>query len=680
MRKQYWIPVSAFILVFLFTPVSMIAGLDKMPGDIGDARLNNYFLENVYQFLSGKTESLWHLPFFAPFPYVLGFSDNLFGSSPIYILMRLFDASADTAYQIWFLFGYAVNFAAAYYALRRLNGSVLAASVGALIFTFALPTTAHAGHAQLHYRFGLPLALAFLAHFYDSRSWRHLLIAGAWLVWQFYAGVYIGFFTLLLMATMSFAFFGSALARGLPSAIDAFKQLVSSWRAQPRKEKTLFLVGLILLFLLLIVLFYPYLQVSRLYGAERSWSEISVMLPRLQSYFLADASFLWSSVDARIFSGLPMRHEHQMFIGIAPLMLALVGCFVGSREKNGSTFSLMGGMLGLAIVLTLYVGGFSLWYFLHKLPLASAIRAMTRLDQALLFPIAYFAAIAVDDLRARFRWGQKAIFIVLIPFMIAEAGMTSMHTSEKRSWRQRLSALESVAPNELPDNSILFFAQRSGPPFADELDAMWVSLKNGAKTLNGYSGLFPPEYSYEFGQDCAEIPKRILSYLNFIRQPNNGDLYRGVMSRVVHVGFVGCDTAWWESPPSVTSAVRAYTADEFRGLSLSDGKVFKDGAAPGVRLHIQNSREHAFSAKSEAGTPIRVSWRYVDSTGQPRSGWETRKNIPFDIPANGALGVFLPLKESDLRSASAVQISLVQEAVFWGHDVGVQPLTVSLDH
>lgn len=555
------IPLTAFLFAFMLIPLSQLGMLDMMPGNIGDARLNNYFLENIHQVMVGGSGSLWHLSFFFPFPYVLGFSDNLFGSAPVYVLARVFNANADTAYQIWFLFGYAANFGAAYYALRRLNSSVIAATVGALIFAFALPTAAHAGHAQLHYRFGLPLAIVFFAGFLVNKSWRCLLVSGAWLVWQFYAGVYIGFFTLLLLATMSLTFLGYAWVRGWIFLKKALNDFVQSWRLQTKKQKLMFLTCLALLFVLLLLLFYPYLQVSHLYGAKRSWAEIASMLPRPQSYFLSDASAWWSFRNAEIFSGIPMRHEHQMFTGLFPLMLAVAGLIVGSKEKNGLNYILMTGMLVITIVITLYVGGVSLWYFLHKLPLASAIRAMTRLDQAFLFPVAYLAAISVDKLKLKYQWGGKAVFVLILPLLITEASMTSMGVSSKESWRLRSSALDAVVPENLPDNSILFFAQRSGPPYADELDAMWASLLHGKKTMNGYSGLFPPDYDYEFGIDCSQIPRRVLSYLRFSNQSGDVIAYREFMSRIVPIGFHNCDVEWLTNPPSISQIDRVYTPE-----------------------------------------------------------------------------------------------------------------------
>ena len=541
--------MSMFLLTFFFVPMSQLNGFLLMPGDIGDARLNNYFLENIFKFFTGHVDSLWQMSFFNPFPYVIGFSDNHFGSAPVYLIVRVFGIEPDTSFQIWFLCGYLFNFAGAYFALRYLKGSVIASTIGALIFTFALPVSAHANHAQLHYRFALPLAITFFAIFLDSKQWRNLLIAHAWLVWQFYCGVYIGFFTLLLMFTMSIAYILYILIGRNSSIKEEIKSFIVNWKKLEINKKLIILSGLLSLSILLLILFYPYIRVSNLYGIKRSWEEIAVMLPRPQSYLLSDFSLLWSNRYGSLFDGLPLRHEHQMFIGLVPLLLALIGLFLGIRSTNVNIFIPMLGMLVICVLLTLYLGGASLWYLLHKLPLASAIRAMSRIDQAFLFPIAYLAVVAVDELRKRNKWYLNTIVFFVFPLFILEAGLSSMGTSTKDSWRQRYSEIEKSVPKNVSHDSVLFFAQQSGPPYAVELDAMWVSIMRGSKTMNGYSGFLPPNYRYEYGTDCTELPRRVLAFMKFTNQSDNLDLYRALLARVVPINFVNCDPAWFENPP-----------------------------------------------------------------------------------------------------------------------------------
>jgi hypothetical protein len=175
-----------------------------VPGDVGDARLVNYFLENVFLFLSGKSPSLWDLPFLWPYPLTLGLSENLFGAAVFYLLPRLLFDDPLTAFQIWFYVGYFVNFGSCYFVLRKLGLSTWGASAGALIFAFALPTSAHAGHAQLHYRFAIPLGILSLTQFLLSRGPKYLVGALGWLVVQLWVGIYSGFFLLLKVLLVTF--------------------------------------------------------------------------------------------------------------------------------------------------------------------------------------------------------------------------------------------------------------------------------------------------------------------------------------------------------------------------------------------------------------------------------------------------------------------------------------------
>ena len=242
-----------------------------------------------------------------------------------------------------------------------------------------------------------------------------------------------------------------------------------------------------------------------------------------------------------------------MFIGVVPMILALAGYLQGSERDQGQVFFLLAGALAILAILTLYAGGLSLWYLFAAMPGASAIRAMTRIILVFLFPIAYFCAVAIDTLIAARMWGAKALFAMLIPLFLLEASSLTPYVSPKAEWRSRVEQKRKLVPDTLSNNSILFFAQTGGPFFADELDALWVALLEGYPTLNGYSGLYPPRYRSTYGDDCSEVPRRILSYAAF--RGDEGDAtYRELMRRVVPIGFAGCDQAWWMRPPAYSAA------------------------------------------------------------------------------------------------------------------------------
>ena len=299
--------------------------------------------------------------------------------------------------------------------------------------------------------------------------------------------------------------------------------------------------------LLLVLLFYPYLQVSKLYGIQRSWSEISTMLPRPQSYFIADASWFWAKPDAKLFSIVPMRHEHQMFPGMVGFSLMIMAIFNGARNSGvaGRIFTLMVFSLGFLVASTLYIGGFSLWYFIHWLPLASAIRAITRIDLIILLPLAYIAACFLDSLRMNKKWGDIFIALIVLPCLLIELSSSSMNMSSKLEWRQRLESKVNQVPKDAPKDAVLFFAApNEDGSYKAEIDAMLAALKLGKKTMNGYSGAQPqePSYGVAYGNDCAVVHKRVEEYLDFSKRTSGVDINADNLSaKILPIGFLGCN-------------------------------------------------------------------------------------------------------------------------------------------
>lgn len=521
-------------------PIEQLDHLRFIPGDIGDSRLNNYFLENIFQFLNGNSESLWHLPFFAPFPYIGGFSDNHFGTAPVYLFFRYLGMGPIDAFQYWFLFGYVANYAASYYVMRRLGGSVIAASFAALIFAFALPTTAHANHVQLHYRFAIPLVTYFALHFSLTHSPRSFLISLFWLMWQFYVGIYMGFFALLLYIGIFLA--ALPLCNTEKKSLCIFynlKDIFKTFALTLNRSGVTYISGMMFIMLGFVVLFYPYLMVKLAYGFSRGWQETSEMLPRLQSYLIADSSLWWRGLSGPAFD-LPMRHEHQMFPGLMASVTAIAGVLIWaikSRTRVGA--ALLGAAVGIVLI-TLSLSGLSFWYLLHRLPLFSAIRALTRIDQVLLVPLAFFSMITIDYLLQRKNIWRLFLIVAFLIVMTVEFASVRMPKSEKAEWIARFDAANHRIP-QIPTTAQAVFVAKppSEPWFAHEIDVMWVSLMRGVKTFNGYSGFVPPGYSLDYGSDCAEFQRRLQGYKDF--ETRNQARNAGFESDEVFLfGFTNC--------------------------------------------------------------------------------------------------------------------------------------------
>lgn len=661
--------VSTFLFVgaFVAIPWRQLGNLRLMPGDIGDARLNNYFLEQFFLWFTGQAESFWNMDFFFPFPLVGGFSDNHFGSALFYVAPRLFGIQPDTSFQLWFLVGYLLNFASAHVTLRKLGLGPAGAAVGGVIFAFALPTSAHAGHAQLHHRWALPFAVLAILRFIEGRDLKWLGVSFLWIVLQFYIGIYSGFFSLLLVSSvllvglvLGHTRFQPASRRGNVESVGARMDVNKSFRT--------FVASMAAGIVGLGVLFFPYFEVSRIYQGSRSWGEISSMLPRLVSYFIADHSTLWAPLSLN-FSDIPMRHEHQMFVGLIPLALLFLGVIVAFRARHLPVLAALGGGL-LLVALSFFFNGLSLWFFIHELPLVSAIRAVTRLDQTLLFVTAYGAALAVDRLLSlrfkRFRTQLMAGVLIGI-LVVAEAATGTIGVSEKTEWRNRVENLMASVPAGLPDGAILFFSQKQPPWYAAELDAMWASLLAGQPTLNGYSGQFPPGWASEFGEDCLELPLRIRAHQVWaIERRSVTSEYQDLYSRVIPIGFESCQSSWSRRSP-VEIRVAPHSAKEISQLRLSVTDHSRVHSQLLITVEIENTGPNTIVVRSLGPDSLRLSW------AQPPSlEFSSRVLLNEDIRPGEAIQQVIAIPLSELDASERINFSILQEAVFWGHDVGVE--------
>lgn len=665
-----------FFIAFLIGPVRMLHGLDLMPGDLGDARLNNYFLENIYQFIAGNSPSLIHLNFFSPFPFVLGFSDNLFGVSPIYLLFRVITSESDTAFQLWFYCSYLLNYVAAYWGLRLLGISPIASICGALIFSFCLPVSAKIAHVQLAYRFFIPLCISYFYLFLGQRKNRYLFYSAAWLVWGYYCSIYLGIFTtlFLIISLIIYLSFDLIINR---KASDFKGGWFKDIRLGHIKNYVLILLALIAV---MVLLMYPYFFASKLYGFKRNFSEILMMLPSVKNYFLADKSLLWGSYSTLIEESHFFRHEKQLFIGLVPMTLLLISLFI-KKNKFGLTRVVFFASLILTILITLKFGQqTSLWEFIAKLPLLDSLRAMGRIILVLLFPIAYLCAIVVQSIEKNpgkiFHFLIFSIFFgLLVETMASNQGVVV----PKSEWRARIADEKKRLPDNIPADAILFFAQREGEGanHLDELDAMWVSMALSKPTFNGYSGNFPPGYQLNFGKNCLELPRRVISYLNFKKQLN-AENYSELIQRVLPIGFQNCQKEWFLDRPNISSSIKPYTAEEFRNLSINFQSASYINGYISFKVDIKNQGHEKISGFSLSGHPISLSYRLLNKSGLPigASGWDSRYPLLADIPADGKLQFMFEIPVPATPPAY-IELSLVQEGIFWGHDIGVTPKRIS---
>lgn len=127
----------------------------------------------------------------------------------------------------------------------------------------------------------------------------------------------------------------------------------------------------------------------------------------------------------------------------------------------------------------------------------------------------------------------------------------------------------------------------------------------------------------------------------------------------------------------ITSTDQEYSADDIRQLSYRVVGRRLLGKQAEIEVKVHNDGNKPIAALSSIGKPIRLSWRFMDAAGRPTTDWNTRKDLPSDVPAHGDVTVRIRIKPESEVPGGTLQVSLVQELVFWAHDIGVAPATVT---
>lgn len=491
------LPLALFITGMIGV-VGPCVSYGYLPGNAGDSRLNLYLLEDFFQSLRGTSAGFTDAPFFYPWPDTIGFSDTHWGTAPIYSLFRCASLGTMDAYVGWFVTGNILNYISAYFVLRWFGLKQIGAGIGAYLFSFSLPASAQFDHTQLTYRYAVPLTLYFFHAYLTQRKPNDIVLTVLFGALQMLASLYLGIFLVYLLGCWFCAWIWFAIVREKVPVISVLKNLWPDWEGKPFRASTIVLTAIALVLAALAL--YPNFEAKSLYNFKRGWPEIWTMLPRPQSYFLADHSWIWSS-QAREFAGLPMRWEHQMFLGgIAALAIGFA-TFFEKYSRPVPAFYLMRMTFYFMVVLTVCVFDSSLYYVVMHLPGFNAVRAVTRIILVMAFPAAFLLGIFVEDISNRGTRGVawRALAVILIIGCVTETMLTNKFRTPRADWISRIDALEArlhdAVKRPLQKGDVLISAapeELDGAPFTlNEVDAMILSQKLGIRTLNGYSGNRP---------------------------------------------------------------------------------------------------------------------------------------------------------------------------------------------
>jgi hypothetical protein len=122
-----------------------------------------------------------------------------------------------------------------------------------------------------------------------------------------------------------------------------------------------------------------------------------------------------------------------------------------------------------------------------------------------------------------------------------------------------------------------------------------------------------------------------------------------------------------------------YSEQEIRNIHLTfEGAQRQQDGHWDARFRIVNGNaETPLRGVSGPYPALRMSWRVVAPQADIHSGWDERRDLPELEPGQSqsvTIAVPAPAATGD---GQQLQLSIVQEGVFWSHDIGVPPLSIA---
>lgn len=634
-------------------------GFSMVPGDLGDARFNSVILEHFFRWLQGSAKSLWSPDFFYPYHDALAFSDNHFGTAWIYALARFAGLSRELAFDTWFCAGFLLSYFCCAYAARKFGFSWLASAVAAFVFAFSPPILAQELHAQLIYRYAIPLAMLNLWQILQFRRLDRLSWLAIWVAVQFFCSIYLGLFTVMLASAVIFS----------SIYVKNFSLAQSTWipTGRPSPSQIFTSVVAILTWVGLVLMLGKYHSVAKEYGFHRDVGEISSMLPRIGSYFIAD-NFKLDAWVGHFVTHVPMRHEHQMFFGLGASLLAIIGLLTARKSPRWHQPARILTLALLVLVLvTLSVGHFSLYRAIMLLPGFNSIRAVTRICLVMLLPVAGLGAMGIEALAGYVR-NRLILTLTVAALLSAELLSYAPYHVPIEQWEARLTSLRDgskFSPNE--QTPILFALSNPNTPWPNlitELDAMMLAQDMNVPTVNGYSGNLPNDFGS--ADTCMTAASRLTNATAFERLPPA--VLAGLLRRLtVLPANTNCpDFA------SLKPYQGALADSVFHHVSIAIVDLKPEGSDYLVTIEIRNDSQDYLPALSTSDQPVQLSWQFVP-VGQPPSNnaWNTRAPLEADIPAGSSYRQTIRVQPPVETGHYALAFSLVQDKVAWFHDKGM---------
>jgi hypothetical protein len=415
--------------------------------DRPDGRLNAWILAWDAHALATAPGRLFQAPIFHPLPDALAFSENLLVPAVLAAPASWLGGPV-LGYNAVLLLSMVVSGLGAQLLVRRVSGDRLAAFVGGAIFGVGAHRWIRLAHLHAQVTLFLPFMLLAFEAFWQKRTWRRALAAGALLGLQALSSIYLGAIAALALAVAT----ALAVAGGLRGR-DGLK-LAAAWALAAA---------------MVLPVVRPYLRMRQFQGVEWTLGDVATYATTLESY---------AASGTRLYGGLTQRHldptrvQDTLFPGVAPLLLGLVGLAAAPRRYRAVALA-----ASLAAIVLSLGPQTALYRVLHEnVVLVRGVRALSRFSLLVVLSLSVLSGLAL----ARRFW----LAVAALPLMLWEAS----------------NAPIAYAPAPAPSASAAALFGGEGavvflPAGESDTQVMLDGVAHWRPLINGDSGFVPRPYA-----------------------------------------------------------------------------------------------------------------------------------------------------------------------------------------
>jgi len=488
--------ILPFLAGMYFFPLQLTGiHLERIPGDLGDARLLNYILEHGFQFITGKQSSFYDAPFFYPNLNTLSLSDNMIGSLPVYSLFRFLQFDRETSFQLWWLAGFALNYFIAFVCFKKFSSNFGASVIVAWLFTFSMLNLPHLNYVQVNHKYMLPVIFTFFFDWLKTNNNRSFFILMLAFCLQIFVNIYYFTFAILFISVISLVHF--AFSKSFEPYIGLFRH--------PIKNKYHWLAFLMLILATMLCL-YPYTTTLGSSVRFRNYENVVGFIPKFQSFISAGIPTYWSE---RIGIGdkyFPVSWWfHQFFPGIFTFIILLITplfLFLKRKKVNRTMLLIFTSFLLLFFICIRWTEDFSPLKYLYDIKFLGAITFISRLMIPLELLFLYLALTIIDQSLKNSRKPVAifSLFIILL-FVMWDNSIdgTKLSGLDKASVKLKYEKIEEIIKKQNQTHlKTLALVDENVTSKAFILDAMMVSQNLGMNCINGHSSNAPTNVASDF--------------------------------------------------------------------------------------------------------------------------------------------------------------------------------------